>query len=53
MKLFKNDSQNSTFELTLNVINIAKRCCIKSINTDLIYGLPHQTKRFQKTLEKC
>ena len=41
------------FELTLNVINIARDAGIKSINTDLIYGLPHQTKEsFKKTLEK-
>ncbi len=39
------------FELTLNVINIARDAGIKSINTDLIYGLPHQTKEsFKKTL---
>src|SRR5574344_1235751 len=41
------------FELTLNVINIARDAGIKSINTDLIYGLPHQTKEsFKKTLKK-
>ena len=41
------------FELTKNVIKIAREAGIKSINTDLIYGLPHQTKEsFQDTLEK-
>ncbi|MGM0519724.1 MAG: oxygen-independent coproporphyrinogen III oxidase [Campylobacterota bacterium] len=41
------------FELTQNVIKIARNAGIKSINTDLIYGLPHQTKKsFKKTLEK-
>ncbi len=41
------------FELTLNVINITRDAGIKSINTDLIYGLPHQTKEsFKKTFEK-
>ncbi len=41
------------FELTQNVINIARNAGIKSINTDLIYGLPHQTKdSFKTTLEK-
>ncbi|AXK48887.1 oxygen-independent coproporphyrinogen III oxidase [Aliarcobacter trophiarum LMG 25534] len=41
------------FELTQNVIKIARDAGIKSINTDLIYGLPHQTKEsFKKTLEK-
>ena len=41
------------FELTQNVINIARDAGIHSVNTDLIYGLPHQTKEsFKKTLEK-
>ena len=41
------------FELTLNVINIARNAGIHSVNTDLIYGLPFQTKEsFKKTLEK-
>ncbi len=41
------------FELTQNVIKIARDAGIKSINTDLIYGLPHQTKEsFKNTLEK-
>ena len=41
------------FELTKNVIDIARDAGIKSINTDLIYGLPHQTKEsFKNTLEK-
>lgn len=41
------------FELTQNVINIARNAGIKSVNTDLIYGLPHQTRdSFKKTLEK-
>ena len=41
------------FELTQNVIKIARSAGIKSINTDLIYGLPFQTREsFKKTLEK-
>ncbi len=41
------------FELTKNVIDIARAAGIKSINTDLIYGLPHQTKEtFKNTLEQ-
>jgi oxygen-independent coproporphyrinogen-3 oxidase len=41
------------FELTQNVINIARKAGITSVNTDLIYGLPHQTRdSFKKTLEK-
>ncbi|CAM3515558.1 oxygen-independent coproporphyrinogen III oxidase [Arcobacter aquimarinus] len=41
------------FELTQNVIKIAREAGIHSVNTDLIYGLPHQTKEsFKKTLEK-
>ena len=33
------------FELTQNVIKIARDAGIKSINTDLIYGLPSSNKR--------
>ena len=41
------------FELTQNVIKIAREAGIHSVNTDLIYGLPHQTREsFKKTLEK-
>ena len=39
------------FETTQNVVNIAREAGIKSINIDLIYGLPHQTKEtFAKTI---
>ncbi|MEA3513040.1 MAG: oxygen-independent coproporphyrinogen III oxidase, partial [Campylobacterota bacterium] len=39
------------FETTQNVVNIARNAGIKSINIDLIYGLPHQTKEtFAKTI---
>ena len=41
------------FELTQNVIKIAREAGIHSVNTDLIYGLPHQTREsFKKTLEQ-
>lgn len=41
------------FELTQNVISIARNAGITSINCDLIYGLPYQTKEsFKTTLEK-
>ena len=41
------------FELTQNVIKIAREAGIHSVNTDLIYGLPHQTREsFKRTLEK-
>jgi len=41
------------FKLTQNVINIARNAGIKSINTDLIYGLPYQTREsFKRTLEQ-
>jgi oxygen-independent coproporphyrinogen-3 oxidase len=41
------------FELTQNVIKIARDAGIHSVNTDLIYGLPHQTREsFKRTLEK-
>jgi len=39
------------FETTANVVKIARDAGIKSINIDLIYGLPHQTKEtFAKTI---
>lgn len=54
-----NDSVQKTihriqpFELTKNVIKIAREAGIKSINTDLIYGLPYQTREsFRQTLEE-
>jgi len=41
------------FETTANVVKIAREAGIDSINIDLIYGLPHQTKEtFRKTIEK-
>ena len=41
------------FELTKNVMQIARDAGIDSINIDLIYGLPHQTKQsFHQTLLK-
>ncbi|VAY86871.1 Coproporphyrinogen III oxidase, oxygen-independent [hydrothermal vent metagenome] len=40
------------FETTQNVVNIAREANIKSINIDLIYGLPYQTKEtFAKTIK--
>lgn len=40
------------YELTKAAVDLARRYGIKSINTDLIYGLPYQTfESFQKTLE--
>jgi len=39
------------YEQTEAVVNIARNAGIKSINIDLIYGLPHQTKEtFAKTI---
>jgi len=39
------------YEQTESVVNIARAAGIKSINIDLIYGLPHQTKEtFAKTI---
>ncbi len=39
------------FATTQNVVNIARKAGIESINIDLIYGLPHQTKKsFAKTI---
>jgi len=39
------------YEQTEAVVNIARAAGIKSINIDLIYGLPHQTKEtFAKTI---
>ena len=40
------------FELTQNMVNIAREAGINSINVDLIYGLPYQTKEsFANTLK--
>jgi len=42
-----------SFELTLEMVQLARQADIQSINIDLIYGLPYQTaKTFRKTLEK-
>ena len=41
------------YETTQNVVNIAREAGIKSINIDLIYGLPHQNREtFNETLHK-
>ena len=41
------------YETTLNVMNIARDAGIKSINIDLIYGLPHQNKKtFHETIKQ-
>ena len=41
------------YETTQNVMNIARDAGIDSINIDLIYGLPHQTKEtFRETIER-
>ena len=41
------------FELTQNVMKIARDAGIKSINIDLIYGLPYQTKEsFLETIKQ-
>jgi oxygen-independent coproporphyrinogen-3 oxidase len=41
------------FETTKNVVKIARDAGIESVNVDLIYGLPHQTKEsFRKSIEK-
>ncbi|MDD2697566.1 MAG: oxygen-independent coproporphyrinogen III oxidase [Arcobacteraceae bacterium] len=42
-----------SFETTANVVKIARDAGINSINIDLIYGLPYQTKEsFKKTIEQ-
>lgn len=41
-----------TFEQTKNIFNWSRELRFESINVDLIYGLPHQTKEsFTKTIE--
>ncbi|RXJ87566.1 oxygen-independent coproporphyrinogen III oxidase [Arcobacter sp. CECT 8985] len=41
------------YETTQNVMNIAREAGIKSINVDLIYGLPHQTaETFHETIKQ-
>ena len=40
------------FDVTMNAVKIAREAGIKSVNMDLIYGLPYQTlESFKKTLE--
>ncbi|MBM0637349.1 oxygen-independent coproporphyrinogen III oxidase [Campylobacter sp. VicNov18] len=42
-----------SFELTQNALNLVRNKGIKSVNVDLIYGLPFQSlQSFAKTLEK-
>lgn len=42
------------FEMTLNAVNLARKNGIKSVNMDLIYGLPYQDlASFSKTLENA
>ncbi|WP_419769824.1 MAG: oxygen-independent coproporphyrinogen III oxidase [Candidatus Marinarcus sp.] len=41
------------FQTTQNVMDIARNAGINSVNIDLIYGLPHQTKQsFHETIEQ-
>ncbi len=41
------------YEITQNVMNIARNTGIKSINIDLIYGLPYQNKKtFHETIKQ-
>ena len=41
-----------SFEVTKNAVDLARKYGIKSINIDLIYGLPYQSlESFQKTLD--
>lgn len=41
-----------SYELTKNAMNIARKYKMKSVNVDLIYGLPYQSlETFKKTLE--
>jgi len=50
-KVQKAVNRIQSFELTRDMIIEARRCGFKSINIDLIYGLPLQTKQtFEKTL---
>jgi oxygen-independent coproporphyrinogen-3 oxidase len=49
----KADNRIQPFEITKEAVDIARDAGIKSINIDLIYGLPHQSlETFKKTLEK-
>jgi len=46
-------NRNQTYDETVSVINEARKCNFKSIGTDLIYGLPKQTKKsFIETIKK-
>lgn len=51
-KVQKEIHRIQSFEITQNAVNLARNNGIKSINTDLIYGLPFQSlESFAKTLE--
>lgn len=56
---FQSEVQNAIhriqpLEIVQNAVNLARKHGIKSINFDLIYGLPHQNlETFSKTLKTC
>lgn len=51
-KIQKTIHRIQPYEITQNAINLAREQGIKSINMDLIYGLPYQNlQTFKKTLE--
>ncbi|AXP08508.1 oxygen-independent coproporphyrinogen III oxidase [Campylobacter hepaticus] len=52
-KVQKEIHRIQSFELTQNALNLVRNKGVKSINMDLIYGLPFQTlESFTQTLEK-
>ena len=52
-KVQKEIHRDQSYEITKSAVDLARRYGIKSINTDLIYGLPYQTlESFKNTLEQ-
>ena len=53
-KVQKEIHRIQSFELTQNAVNMVRACGIKSVNVDLIYGLPFQSlKSFESTLKRA
>ncbi len=53
-KVQKEIHRIQSFELTQNAVNMVRACGIKSVNVDLIYGLPFQSlKSFENTLKRA
>lgn len=53
LKVQQSINRVQSFEMTRDIFIEARNCGFRSINSDLIYGLPHQTQiSFEKTLKR-